>query len=152
SLKFVKIEEYVMLRLLRNLTALSILLGIVVSAHAKVGTGPSVPAGAAAFGDWESDTPGIRRKITVADLPPPHASRSAGNGPDVVARPPNAKLRVPTGFAVNEFANGLEGPRLVRVAPNGDIFVAESFAGRIRVLRALDGAEKADRIEVFASG
>jgi glucose/arabinose dehydrogenase len=77
---------------------------------------------------------------------------SAGNGPDIVARPPNAKLRVPTGFVVNEFAGGLEGPRLLRVAPNGDIFVAESFAGRIRVLRAPDGAQKPDRIEIFTSG
>jgi len=30
----------------------------------------------------------------------------------------------------------LSGPRLIRTAPNGDLFVAESSAGRIRVLRA----------------
>ena len=75
-----------------------------------------------------------------------------GNGPDIVARPAEAELRVPPGFVVEEFASGLQAPRLVRVAPNGDIFVSESVAGRIRVLRAEDGAAKPSRIEVFASG
>src|SRR5262249_40917762 len=135
-----------------NMIALIMFLGIIASAYAQVHTGPSVRTGAAAFGYWETDAPGVRRKITAVDLPPPHASRSVGNGPHIAARPPHAKLKVPSGFSVNEFASGLEGPRLVRVAPNGDIFVAESFAGRIRVLRAPDGAQKAHRIEVFASG
>src|ERR1700760_4225041 len=40
----------------------------------------------------------------------------------------------------------------MRVAPNGDIFVAETGPGRIRVLRAADGATKATTNEVFASG
>ena len=42
---------------------------------------------------------------------------------------------VPNGFEVNLFASGLAEPRIIRVAPNGDVFVAESSAGRIRVLR-----------------
>jgi glucose/arabinose dehydrogenase len=40
----------------------------------------------------------------------------------------------------------------MRVAPNGDIFVAESRAGRIRVLRAPDGASKPSAKEIYASG
>jgi len=60
-------------------------------------------------------------------------------------------LKVPPGFVVEEFANGLDQPRLVRVAPNGDIFISESRAGRLRVLRAADGATKPDRAEIFAS-
>jgi glucose/arabinose dehydrogenase len=40
----------------------------------------------------------------------------------------------------------------MRVAPNGDIFIAETHAGRIRVLRAADGASKASVDEIFASG
>ena len=141
-----------MARLASISTAVTVIFVIVVTAGAQMGTGPSVRTGAAAFADWQTDAPGVRRKITVADLPPPHATRSANNGSRVVARPPNGKFSVPAEFVVNEFASGLEGPRLVRVAPNGDIFVAESFAGRIRVLRGADGAKKPERVEVFASG
>jgi glucose/arabinose dehydrogenase len=50
------------------------------------------------------------------------------------------------------FAEGLSGPRIIRTAPNGDIFVAETHAGRIRVLRAADGAAKPGVTETFASG
>ena len=49
------------------------------------------------------------------------------------------------------FASGLRGPRQIRVAPNGDIFVAETRAGRIRVLRAADGEAKASVDEIYAS-
>ncbi len=115
--------------------------------------GPSaVRTGRAAFGDWRADAPGVRRKITPADLPPPFATDAAVNFSAVVARPYGAWPKVPPGFVAAEFASGLDHPRLVRVAPNGDIFIAESIAGRIRVLRAADGAEKPDRVQVFASG
>ena len=50
------------------------------------------------------------------------------------------------------FAEGLSGPRIIRVAPNGDIFVAETRAGRISVLRAADGAASPSANEVYASG
>jgi hypothetical protein len=59
---------------------------------------------------------------------------------------------VPAGFKVEQFITGLSTPRLIRAAPNGDIFVAESYAGRIRVLRAADGASNPSQNEVFASG
>ena len=38
-------------------------------------------------------------------------------------------------FKIALFASGLSGPRIIRVKPNGDISVAETHAGRIRVLR-----------------
>jgi len=107
--------------------------------------------GAAAFGDWRTDDPGVRRKITEADLPPPFATESARNPPSIIARPNGAMLKVPSGFVVQEFASGLDAPRLVRVAPNGDLFIAESKAGRIRVLRAADGASKPTQNQIFAS-
>jgi hypothetical protein len=59
--------------------------------------------------------------------------------------------KVPPGFAVDLFAQGLSKPRVVRVAPNGDIFVAESGAGRVRVFRAADGAATPSTSEVFAA-
>ena len=106
--------------------------------------------GKAAFGDWRTDAPLVRRKIT--DLPPPYATRSASNPPRVVAKPVSAAPRVPPGFQVELFASNLRDPRTIRVAPNGDIFVAESEPGRIRVLRAADGAAKPSSNNVFASG
>src|SRR6202035_5713779 len=57
---------------------------------------------------------------------------------------------VPPGFEVTLFAEGLDQPRLIRAAPNGDIFVAESAAGRVRVLRPSQYGKP--RGEVFASG
>jgi hypothetical protein len=96
-------------------------------------------AGKAAFGDWRTDAPLVRRKIT--DLPPPYATRSASNPPRVIAKPASATPNVPPGFEVELFVSNLRDPRTVRVAPNGDIFIAESEPGRIRVLRAADGAD-----------
>jgi glucose/arabinose dehydrogenase len=108
--------------------------------------------GKAAYGDWRSDAPGIRRHIRASDLPAPYASPSRANEVAVVEKPSNARLKVPLGFEVKLFASGLDGPRLIRVAPNGDIFVAESGAGRIRVLRPADGGDEASRNEIFVSG
>jgi glucose/arabinose dehydrogenase len=70
----------------------------------------------------------------------------------VIAKPISAAPKVPPGFQVELFASDLRDPRTVRVAPNGDIFVAESEPGRIRVLRAADGAARPSRSDVFASG
>ena len=106
----------------------------------------------AAFGDWTQDAPGVRRKITVVDLPPPFATDSASEGPSVVAPPAGAMPKVPAGFKVEQFASDLKNPRLLRVAPNGDIFIAQSYADEIRVMRAADGASKPAQVEVFATG
>ncbi|MGA2128276.1 MAG: sorbosone dehydrogenase family protein [Xanthobacteraceae bacterium] len=111
-----------------------------------------VLTGKAAFGDWRGDLPGLRRKITAADLPAPYATRSASNFSSEVAKPRDAQPKVPSGFTIRVFANGLAGPRIIRAAPNGDIFVAETGAGRIRVLRPSDNGETAKLTEVFASG
>jgi len=111
-----------------------------------------VREGKDAFGDWRSDKPGAIRLITPKDLPAPGATPSAANVSEVVAKPANASLQVPPGFKIELFAEGLSDPRIVRVAPNGDIFVAETHGGRIRVLRAADGSSKPDTNEVFAAG
>ena len=108
--------------------------------------------GQEAFGDWKTDRPGLSRQITPEDLPRPGATRSASNVSRIVARPAGAVPQVPDGFRADLWAEGLSEPRIIRVAPNGDIFIAETSAGRIRVLRAADGAEKPTLNEVFASG
>ena len=112
----------------------------------------SAPSAAAALDDWRSDRPGVARHLTPADLPPPHATSSAQNPVREVAPPPGATLKVPPGFTVARFADGLNRPRLIRTAPNGDLFVAETAAGRVRVLRPSDDGRSAARGEIFADG
>ncbi|HYD82792.1 MAG TPA: sorbosone dehydrogenase family protein, partial [Opitutus sp.] len=107
--------------------------------------------GAEAMSDWSTDAPGVRRKITVDDLPTPYATESARNNARAVARPDGARPQAPAGFRVNEFASDLKKPRLITTAPNGDIFVAESDANRIRVLRDTNGDGAADVNEVFTT-
>jgi hypothetical protein len=70
----------------------------------------------------------------------------------VAPRPPAAAPKVPAGFKVELLAEGLSGPREMRTAPNGDIFVAETHLGRIRVLRLSGDGSKPAKNEVYASG
>jgi glucose/arabinose dehydrogenase len=102
------------------------------------------------FTDFRYESPGTVRKITAADLPQPYESKSAGNSPDVVARPANAWPVAPAGFKVEMYASGLDNPRLLRTAPNGDIFLAESDPGRIRVFRGMTSDGKPEQMQVFA--
>ena len=124
-------------------------LGLLADQAQAQASGGKLLTGQAALGDWTSDAPGVRRKITVADLPPPGETRSASNSPDVVARPKGAQPRVPAGFRIEEYASGLRDPRVLLTAPNGDIFVSESRADQIRVLRDKDGDGKPESNEVF---
>ena len=103
-------------------------------------------------GDWQNDAPGVLHQIHLENLPAPYATKSAGNSPRTSDRPPEARLSVPAGFRVNLFASHLSGPRLLRAAPNGDIFIAETREGRIRVLRTADGADTPSVDTVFADG
>ena len=108
--------------------------------------------GSAAFGDWHNDKPGVSRLIKPDDLPKPGATPSSAQGPHMVARPAAAVPQVPAGFKIALFAEGLSGPRQMRVAPNGDIFIAETSRGRIRVLRAADGETQPSVNEIYARG
>ena len=128
--------------------------------------------GQAAFADWSQEKPGVRRKITVGDLPQPKPEESVRNTARVVARPPDAWPIAPTGFKVTLYAGGdappmqpsevrekmgpskgtFTIPRLIRTAPNGDLFVADSGAGVIFILRGVGADGKAAQIEKFATG
>jgi len=112
----------------------------------------SEAAGGTDPNDWQLQAPGAQHHFTLADLPKPYATASAGNAPEVVPAPANATLAVPPGFTVKLFAKGLQNPRLLRTAPNGDIFVAETARNRIRVLRAADGADAPRVNQVFVEG
>jgi glucose/arabinose dehydrogenase len=127
----------------------TIVVALLLAAAAPAAT-DTLLVGKAAYGDWRSDAPGTRRRLTEDALPAPYAGRSASNSATIVAARPNAALKVPLGFTVERFAAGLETPRTLRVAPNGNIFVAESGAGRIRAMRAADGAAKPAQTTIFA--
>jgi glucose/arabinose dehydrogenase len=104
------------------------------------------------FTDFRYEKPGTVRKITVNDLPRPYATQSADNGPKLVARPESAWPVALPGFKVELYAGGLDNPRTLRTAPNGDIFLTESDPGRIRVYRGLTSDGKPEQSSVFASG
>ncbi len=106
----------------------------------------------APFTDFRYEAPGTTRKITAADLPEPFVTQSANNGPDVVARPADVWPVAPAGFKVELYAAGLDNPRLLRTAPNGDIFLAETEPGRIRVFRGMTSDGKPEEMQIFASG
>jgi glucose/arabinose dehydrogenase len=112
--------------------------------------------GKAAFTDYSQQKPGTRRKLTVADLPEPYATPSVDNGPDgttnMIARPKDAWPQAPTGFKVELYATDLGNPRLLRTAPNGDLFLADSDGGKILVFRGVTGDGKARQTGVFATG
>jgi glucose/arabinose dehydrogenase/mono/diheme cytochrome c family protein len=115
------------------------------------GSGIKAPPPPAPFTDFRYETPGTSRKITVNDLPQPFASSSAENGPQLVARPESVWPKAPEGFEVDLYATGLDNPRTLRTAPNGDIFLTESNAGRIRVFRGLTSDHKPELSAVFAT-
>jgi glucose/arabinose dehydrogenase len=104
------------------------------------------------FVDFRLEQPGKTHKVTLNDLPEPYATKSASNGPDIVPRPENAWPKAPDGFKVEQFATNLDNPRLIRTAPNGDIFLAESSAGNIKVFRGITAQGRPEQTEVFASG
>jgi glucose/arabinose dehydrogenase len=111
-----------------------------------------VLTGPAAFTDATQESPGIRRHLTVTDLPAPAIDESVDNGPKLVPRPENAWPIAPKGFKVELFATGLDNPRLIRTAPNGDLFLAESETGKIKIFRGAGPDGKAAQVSVFAGG
>jgi glucose/arabinose dehydrogenase len=135
-----------------TLPALSAQPASAVPASEAAGSTLKAPPPKPPFTDFRYEKPGTVHKITVNDLPQPYATQSSSNGPEVVARPQNAWPVAPAGFKVELFATGLENPRTLRTAPNGDVFLTESDPGRIRVFRGMTSDGKAEQSGIFASG
>jgi glucose/arabinose dehydrogenase len=128
--------------------------------------------GQAAFTDFNQHKPGVRHKITLADLPQPNPSEAVNNTAHLVPRPKDAWPLAPAGFKVTLYAGGdatplqradktehmeLSGgtftePRLIRTAPNGDLFLADSGGRTLFVLRGVGPDGKAATIEKYATG
>ena len=153
------------------LFALAIAAAAVLTPQARAQDAPLL-TGQAAFTDWNQEAPGVRHKITVADLPEPHPDESANNQARIIPRPDGAWPIAPPGFKVTLYAGGdnaplqradatqymaraagtFTEPRLIMTAPNGDLFLADSGAGMVDVLRGVGPDGKATAIEHFATG
>ncbi len=113
--------------------------------------GGRILTGQEALGDWTTDAPGVRRRITLEDLAKPYETPSANKFPRTVPRPEGAWPLAPKGFQVTEFATWpAESPK-DRDRSQRRLFVAESYPGRIKVLRDADGDGKPEVVSVFAS-
>ncbi len=119
--------------------------------YAADAPGANVKTGQAAFMDFKDVTAGTFRKITVADLPQPFATKSANNGSRSIPRPEGAWPVAPPGFKVEQYFTGLRTPRELRIAPNGDLFVAEQ-GGAIRIFRGITKDGKPEQNSTFATG
>ena len=129
--------------------------GLIFMAGARAqnsGGAPQMLKGEGTFNDWSNERPGNRYLIKASDLPKPYATDSAPNQSKVVPRPADAWPKVPRGFKIDQALTGLDSPRTIITAPNGDLFVAESIPGRIRVLRGFGADGKVVTNEVFATG
>ncbi len=111
----------------------------------------TVLTGPAAFSTALTEKPGLFRKLTPADLPAPNATPSASNNSHIVARPDGVLPQTLPGFSVNLFVFGLSTPRAMKVAPNGDVFVAEPGTGNVRVYRGVSDEGKPRRGNIFAT-
>jgi glucose/arabinose dehydrogenase len=128
----------------------TLVLAVAIATPRAADENGALRTGAAAFTDWSTEAPGVARLIRPQDLPAPYASQSARNASHLVAKPANAALRLPPGFAATPYAAGFKVPRQMKLAPNGDIFLAESGAKRIVVLRPAPGGG-APNVAVFAA-
>lgn len=88
--------------------------------------------------------------VDPKQMPRPFHSESARRPSRNVPQPENATLRIPKGFKLNVFAEGdFTYPRWMALAPNGDVFVADSRANKIIVLRDKNKDGAADERFVF---
>jgi glucose/arabinose dehydrogenase len=133
--------------------SLALLLSVGVTSLIPGEADPSkILTGRSAFVTSSGVKPGEFRKITAADLPKPFMTESATLRSRIVPRPAGTLPQAPAGFDVGLFADGLSMPRVIRIAPNGDIFVAETQAGQVRVFRGISAEGKPRENSVFATG
>ncbi|MDB5857108.1 MAG: repeat containing protein [Ramlibacter sp.] len=106
--------------------------------------------GEAAIGGWRDDKPGVRRLLTPPDLPA--IGKATYGAAQVVPAPAGALPQVPEGFKAERVTTDTHKPRVIRAAPNGDLFVADSMFNSVRVLRVPAGSARPEKDVVFASG
>lgn len=114
----------------------------------------NVLTGKQAFSTTASLKPGVAHKITAKDLPKPGDTPS-GNTPGGrgAVRTPDAFPQAPAGFKVGLYVGeGLNVPRQMRTAPNGDVFLADTGAGVVKIFRGTTADGKPEQSSTFATG
>jgi glucose/arabinose dehydrogenase len=137
--------------MLKHLGIAAISIAGLVSSAAHADNQP-VLTGKAAFGDWQADAPGVTRHITADDLDAPFVTPSSSNAPQGATMPPGVTPKLPAGFKAELVAADIPNPRVIRFAPNGDLFVADSGSNLVRVYRIVPGQAKPTVVSVFAKG
>jgi glucose/arabinose dehydrogenase len=135
--------------MIRFVTIAAVPVSLAIATCALAADQP-VLKGPAAFGDWHADRPGVRRLIRPEDMPKPYVTKSASNGAGVAERPQGAEPKLPPGFSAEMIVSGIDNPRVVRIAPNGDLFVADSKANQIRIYRLAEDSAKPVEKAIFA--
>ncbi len=133
---------------MRSLTVAALLGATCITAALAVET--NVRTGKDAFGSWKDDSPGIARRITAKDMPPAAPEQDEANAAQPVPRPDGAKPNLPPGYAAELLVKDIENPRTLRIAPNGDLFVADSKANQIRVFRLSKDGKAIETSGIFA--
>ena len=91
-------------------------------------------------------------QIKPESLPQPFSSKSVRRGSKNIEQPADATLKLPKGFKINVYAEGdFTYPRWMVLAPNGDVFVADSRANSIIILRDTNKDGAADERFTFAN-
>jgi glucose/arabinose dehydrogenase len=135
-----------------GLTIVGLLAVVALAGLASDADLKNVITGNAAFVSYKDEKPGTYRKITVADLPEPYATKGVSNGAKLVPMPDGAWPKAPEGFKVERYAELRDEPREIRTAPNGDLFVSDSNAGKVEVFRGITKDGKAEQESVFTTG
>ena len=100
---------------------------------------------------FATQTPGEKYFVDINKLAEPYATKSASNSHHNLDLE-TCELKVPKGFKVKVFANNLQNPRNIKVSKNGDVFVAESITGKIKILRDINNDGVSDIHQTFAKG
>ena len=139
---------------MRITLATTLTLGCVLAGAQAIEAQSSAPAADShkPFTNYAQQHPGLERHITVSALPKPFATPGVDNGADMVPRPDNAWPKAPDGFKVSQYTTGLDRPRLIRTAPNGDLFVALSYQNKVMVFRGIGADGKPKQVSTFADG
>lgn len=103
---------------------------------------------------------GQRFEVRLSDLPAPYQSLAQSDAAPEPAHIPVQQIpraeatlpKVPPGFEVGIFAEGLSGPREMASARGGVVFVSQMHEGNIVALRDADGDGVAETTSVFSSG
>ena len=85
---------------------------------------------------------GVLAAQSDVKLAEPFATPSAKNTPNVIPRPATGQLKVPAGFTVEEYLDGIERPRYMALGPNKELLISDTRPNGVVWLVQGPGKEK----------